>query len=104
MNPQLRCSQETLGVDLFQRNDCAIFCAFPHIISQGLGEFKCDLLGNDKSLSLRHLSNEILYTSHFAVLLSIFDRETLSLKENVDFVKEVATSTLKMGSLKKCHY
>lgn len=89
-----------LGVDLFQRNDCAIFCAFPHIISQGLGEFKCDLLGNDKSLSLRHLSNEILYTTHLVVLILILDGENLSLKENVDFVKDVATSTLNIASLK----
>lgn len=46
------------------------FCTFPHIISQGLREFKCDLLGNDKSLSPWCLPDEIIYTSCFPIVHS----------------------------------
>lgn len=63
------------------------FCTFPHIISQGLREFKCDLLGNDKCQSLQCLLNEIIYTNHFTIAHCIFHRQILSLKWNLDFKK-----------------
>lgn len=47
------------------------FCTFPHIISQGLREFKCDLLGNDKSLSPRCLQMK-LFTQVTSPLLILF--------------------------------
>lgn len=92
-----------LRVNLFQRDDCVIFALFPHIISQGLREFKCDLLGSDKSLTLWYLSMSSLYMTHFTTPTLILHGETLSLKGNLDFEKEVATSALKTATL-KCHY
>ena len=86
------------GSQLTPRNDWAIFALFPHIISQGLREFKCDLLGSDESLSLRYLSNELLYTSHLTALILNLEREILSLPGNPDFEKEGAASTLKLAS------
>lgn len=87
-----------LGVNLFQGMTALFFALFPHIISQGLREFKCDLLGSDKSLSLRYLSKELLYTSHLTALVLNLEREILSLTGNPDFEKGGATSTLKLAS------
>lgn len=86
-----------LGVNLFPGMTALFFALSPPIISQGLREFKCDLLGSDESLSLRYLSNELLYTSHLTTLILNLERETLSLTGKPDFEKEGATSTLKLA-------
>lgn len=87
-----------LGVNLLQGMTALFLLFSPHIISQGLREFKCDLLGSDESLSLRYLSNELLYTSHLTALILNLEREILSLPGNPDSEKEGATSTLKLAS------
>lgn len=97
MNTQLSCSPEAWE-STYSQEWLRYFLLFsPPIISQGLREFKCDLLGSDESLSLRYLSNELLYTSHLTTLILNLERETLSRTGKPDFEKEGATSTLKLA-------